>query len=279
MKTVCFVHNDLDGKCAGAIVKYYNPEAYVIEVSYNRPIPMSKVEDEVIICDFTPSKEDFDELLKRTSGNVTWIDHHQSSIEKFPEYTELKGIRKDTIPSGAMLTWQYYFPQQKPPEFVELVSDYDTWTHKYGSRTWYFVSGARMYKTSSNSQFWIDLIEKEEELKKVLEKGNVVYEYENNENAAYVRQYSFRIKFEGYDTIVCNAARKNSTLFDSLEPDFDIMMIFCVMGDKVRYSLYTSKDIDVSQIALKYGGGGHRKASGFITSYDELVNIIGKDRK
>ena len=42
------------------------------------------------------------------------------------------------------------------------------------------------------------------------------------------------------------------------------MIVFVYNGDKWKVSLYTKKDdIDVSIIAQKYGGGGHKKASGF----------------
>jgi nanoRNase/pAp phosphatase (c-di-AMP/oligoRNAs hydrolase) len=41
------------------------------------------------------------------------------------------------------------------------------------------------------------------------------------------------------------------------------MMPFCFDGKQWTYSMYTLKDINVSEIAKKYGGGGHKKAAGF----------------
>lgn len=41
-------------------------------------------------------------------------------------------------------------------------------------------------------------------------------------------------------------------------------LILTEKGKNVKGSLRTQKDVDVSQIAAKFGGGGHKKASGFV---------------
>jgi nanoRNase/pAp phosphatase (c-di-AMP/oligoRNAs hydrolase) len=46
----------------------------------------------------------------------------------------------------------------------------------------------------------------------------------------------------------------------------DALLTFCWLKDKWRISLYHAehrKDIDLSVIAVKYGGGGHKGACGF----------------
>jgi nanoRNase/pAp phosphatase (c-di-AMP/oligoRNAs hydrolase) len=53
-------------------------------------------------------------------------------------------------------------------------------------------------------------------------------------------------------------------MFDTVEEDYDIMMPFVFDGKRWTVSLYTKKkDIDVSELAKKHGGGGHRQAAGF----------------
>lgn len=278
MKTVCFTHNDLDGKCAGAIAKYFNPKTYVIECNYGTPLEIDKVEKELIICDFTPeTKEDFEALINKIGiDNIVWLDHHYKNYIKYPEYEGIKGIRVNTNPSGAMLTWQYYYPEKEAPMFVKLVSDYDTWTYEYGDKTRWFIAGMKIFRTASNSDLWIELIENENKLEEVLEKGKIIHSYIQQENAASARRSSFEIEFEGYKTIVCNVSRQNSTFFDSVIKDHDIMMTFNINKDMVYFSIYTTKEIDLSSIASKYGGGGHPKASGFYLPLSELEFILKK---
>lgn len=78
---------------------------------------------------------------------------------------------------------------------------------------------------------------------------------------------AFYREFEGYRAIVINKANTNSQIFDSADKDsFDIMMTCSYNGKIWTYSIYTEKEnIDVSKIAEKYGGGGHKKASAFRT--------------
>jgi oligoribonuclease NrnB/cAMP/cGMP phosphodiesterase (DHH superfamily) len=100
--------------------------------------------------------------------------------------------------------------------------------------------------------------------KKELEAGKIALKYRDNYYAGLVKAWSFFVNFEGYKAIACNAGSVSSQLFDIVEEEYDIMMPFVFNGKKWTVSLYTKKEnIDVSEIALKYGGGGHRKAAGF----------------
>jgi nanoRNase/pAp phosphatase (c-di-AMP/oligoRNAs hydrolase) len=55
-------------------------------------------------------------------------------------------------------------------------------------------------------------------------------------------------------------------------------MLFTFNGSKWVVSLYTKNpDIDVSEIAYRYGGGGHKAAAGFVT--DDILKIINNPKK
>jgi nanoRNase/pAp phosphatase (c-di-AMP/oligoRNAs hydrolase) len=45
-----------------------------------------------------------------------------------------------------------------------------------------------------------------------------------------------------------------------------IGLVYRVMGRTVDASIYSIGDVDVSEIAQRFGGGGHRNASGFSVS-------------
>jgi nanoRNase/pAp phosphatase (c-di-AMP/oligoRNAs hydrolase) len=40
-------------------------------------------------------------------------------------------------------------------------------------------------------------------------------------------------------------------------------VVYRVSGDRVDVSIYSIGNLDVSKIAQRYGGGGHRNAAGF----------------
>jgi nanoRNase/pAp phosphatase (c-di-AMP/oligoRNAs hydrolase) len=61
-----------------------------------------------------------------------------------------------------------------------------------------------------------------------------------------------------------NIGLAGSDWFDSVDSsEYDILLLFSTGNGRTwSYSIY-SETVDVSEIAKKYGGGGHKKASGF----------------
>ena len=96
-----------------------------------------------------------------------------------------------------------------------------------------------------------------------IEKGETIQTYRNNFNKGIIKSLSFFTEWEGYKVVCVNQGSTNSQIFDSVDEDYDIMAPFSFNGSEWRVSLYTKKDIDVSAIAVKYGGGGHAQAAGF----------------
>jgi hypothetical protein len=88
-------------------------------------------------------------------------------------------------------------------------------------------------------------------------------------DADIIRTRGFNLQFEGLTFLVLNTARCNSNTFAALdmpETGHDALMGFYFNGSKWTVSMYHAahrKDLDLSLIAVKYGGGGHRGACGF----------------
>lgn len=266
----CFYHSDMDGKCAGAIVRkaMMNQEDDGTGFSYHGinynddfPFEIIKPNEEVIIVDFSLQKEgEFEKLLGITE-NVIWIDHHKTAIERHGNLN-IRGIRQDGI-AGCELTWQYFFPDVAVPPVVKLLGDYDIWAFKFGDDTKKLQAGIMLYDTRPISKEWDRWLYPGYFPKEEIQKGEIALNYRDNYYASLVESWSFFVEFEGFKAIACNAGSVSSQLFDSVTEDYDIMMPFVFDGKQWTVSLYTKKDIDVSEIAKKYGGGGHKKAAGF----------------
>lgn len=279
----CFYHNDMDGKCAGAIVyKYYKvdrdfydeigEDCEFISINYNQDFPFETIrkDEAIIIVDFSLQKDgDFDKLLSITD-NVLWIDHHKSAIEKHEHLSDkVRGVRKDGI-SGCELTWNFFYPRDKMPKMVEMLGCYDVWDFSaYGDDLNKIQTGTRLYNTKPESSIWYSWLSTGEfeldRIAEVLHKGTTALAYRDSVNASMIKSWSWYTSFEGYRAIVCNQGSTSSQLFDTVDPDtYDIMMPFIFDGKQWTVSIYTKRDdIDVSEIAARYGGGGHKKAAGF----------------
>jgi len=275
---LCIYHNDLDGKCAAAIVNYKYPDCKMLEMDYKNDYNLEEIakEDKIFILDF--ALQPLNQMLKlwEINKNVVWIDHHKSNIDFCTINTivnNINGIR-EIGKSGCELTWEYLFPERKIPLTVKLLGRYDVYDFT-DDRTLPFQYGMRLLDTKPNSEEWkvhfhkyIDLtVEKYiEYIQSIVDEGNIVLKYISEEDELYCKQYAFPMTFEGYNCVVLNRGLSNVKVFDSRSKDYQIMIAYVFDGRKYAVSLYTiDTTIDVSAIAKKYKGGGHKSAAGFVT--------------
>jgi len=105
----------------------------------------------------------------------------------------------------------------------------------------------------------------------LLENGRILQSYQQRTDAGMMHR-SFLVEWEGLKFLALTTARCNSLTFaskDVPEAGHDALMGFHFNGKTWTVSLYHSKhrtDLDLSKIAVKYGGGGHRGACGFMAS-------------
>ncbi len=272
----CFYHKtDLDGHCSGAIVKMRHPECEMIGVDYaDNMIDLTKkytfMTGEVIfVVDFSFPRSDMEGLS--INNDLHWIDHHKSAIEKMEGF-ECQGIQENGK-SGCELTWDYLNPEVEMPLAVKLLGRYDVWDHR-DNLVLPFQYGFRTFEeTLPDSPVWSMFLKLDspgtmDDIHDVIKTGNIIMNYEFKQNEMYAKGMSFEVEFEGFRAIAINKAFSNSKIFDSVyDPDkHDIMIIFGYKPGTIKYTLFAKKpEIDVSEIAKKYGGGGHKGAAGFFS--------------
>ncbi|EKQ56803.1 MULTISPECIES: DHHA1 domain-containing protein [unclassified Clostridium] len=280
----CFYHNDSDGKCSGfwihkslMITDSYAKE--FIEIDYRTKFPMKSIypNEQVYIVDFSISPDDMIELLKITK-DVTWIDHHKTSIEKYKDFEpEIRGVRYDGV-AGCMLTYCYLnhmtqkgqkniipfnlLMTEAAPMFTKLIADWDVWKFDFGDNTRYFQIAFDAYDFSPSSKNWLKFFKKVNFEQEMIHEGVVMAKYRDSWAKEYIKM-GFDTIFEGHKCFAVNLGMANSDYFKSIKQGkYEIFMLFSFDGDLFKISMY-SDSVDVSKIAIKYGGGGHKGASGF----------------
>lgn len=104
----------------------------------------------------------------------------------------------------------------------------------------------------------------------LLENGRILQRYQQRNDAGMMHR-SFLVEWEGLKFLALTTARCNSLTFaskDKPETGHDALMGLYFDGKGWTVSLYHAehrKDLDLSLIAVKHGGGGHRGACGFKT--------------
>lgn len=292
----CFYHNDLDGRCAGAIVSHFtgnsNSEDF-IEVDYNCVLPIDNIKrnEEVYFVDYSFTKERFTEfivpLCNDIGAKVIWIDHHATSmplktIAVSMGITTLLSVRH----SGAWLTWKYFqtlrenYQEFLVPFFVRLVDDYDRWMYNYPV-TGCFKFGMDSVDHGALDEIWADffndlILFKEYKIEKgrssisnIIKKGEIIKGYVDASNLAYRDSFAYESEFEGYKCLVVNQ-KTNSLIFGDKMDKYQICIVWAYDGKRYQYSLFsTDKSVNCAKLAEKYSGGGHPGAAGFTS--DKLV--------
>ena len=156
------------------------------------------------------------------------------------------------------------------PMFTKYVADYDVWSFEYGDDTRHFHVGFDVYDKAPEDKIWQTLLE-EDITENIIEEGRIIIKYRDNLAKEYCESKGFETEFEGHKVFAMNIGLAGSDWFKSIDDgSYDILMPFSYNGKSGNwsYSMY-SKTTDVSVIAKKYGGGGHKGASGFIL--DRLI--------
>jgi len=281
---ICFHHNDLDGICAGAIVKKFCPKCAMYQIDYSDEFPFKMIKrgDTVYMVDF--SIEPFSDMLKLNKlCNLIWIDHHPTAIKASEEHDiKIEGIRKVGI-SGCELTWIYLTEKATPnfsglnafsmPLAVRLLGRYDVWDLNFSPEVLPFQEGMKLYtpkEVEPSSPLWKTLLKGGDNIQPIIENGKKLLKYRKSQDEKYAKKFSFEGIFEGLKAIFVNRGLANSLLLESVfnPKKHDIMVVFCMLPDK-RWTVNLYSDIpkiNCGEIAFKYGGGGHDRAAGFITN-------------
>jgi len=266
-------HNDLDGRCAAAIVvlKYQGKikeSVQCAEVDYKDAdgFDVTRIQrnETVYIVDFSFKPEKMKEITEVTKA-IYWIDHHKTA-QRY-EYT-FEGLRdfSDKGAAGCELTWKFVMGNAPMPRPVALIGDYDAWRLKEAPESINFYEGLKLYSVNPhNQEFWVKLFSDETLMKTITEKGASGIQYRNQ----YVRHinghYGYETEIGGHKAWACNIYAFGSAGLGDRFKNYPVSISYIYDGHNYTVSLY-SETVDVGEIAKKHGGGGHKGAAGFVTN-------------
>lgn len=268
---LCIYHlADHDGKGSAAIVKSVYPEIELYGFNHDMEVPYELIakHDMIVVCDIALPLDYMFELSEKK--DFTWIDHHVSVINKYEERLQqgakpIKGLRK--VGTAAIeLTWNYFYPDRQVPLGVELLAKNDLFELS-DPRVRSFEYAMQSYGVNNPADLiWKSIFDGSLDINEMVQDGDRILAWINVRNFRLARMMAFEAEFEGLKCICANMPQGYSSFFDSLEniKDYDVMINF-YMNKNRHWSLsfYTSKaNVDVSKIAEKFGGGGHKGAAG-----------------
>ncbi|OGN32900.1 MAG: hypothetical protein A3I39_00540 [Candidatus Yanofskybacteria bacterium RIFCSPLOWO2_02_FULL_47_9b] len=261
-KILVFYHGGCwDGFTAAWVAhKKFGDEAEYIAADFNQ-VPDVKGKD-IYMVDISVSDhpEDIKKLLE--SNRVVLIDHHVTRQNLIPLFKE-SHFALDR--SGAMLTWEYFYPGQQPPMLIEYVQDEDLWNWKVPFSN-NIMTAVRLNELTFQNWDRIAMdLEDEEKKNQYIEKGKLLNDYFNSLCDSLIEDMTILVDFEGHKIYAINVPHMFASVIGHMlaKKSGTFAIMWRLEPDGVHASMRSVEDFDVSVIAKKYGGGGHKNAASF----------------
>lgn len=268
-----------DGFACAFIVWYYYKQKFGIDIANNISyIPcvhqnevseefINKIKDKnVLMCDFSYN---YDLLIKLidVSESFMILDHHKTAEANLKNIScSLKIF--DMKKSGCGITWDFFFPNSDMPAFLKHIQDRDIWSYAVPN-TLEFIT--YFYQKNFDFELWESYIDNTL-VKKAVKIGGTWLNYQkkiieetiNSCASTIVHEIDNKHVTVAYCNVPYFKSDIGNKLFDKFpNADFSCVWDFDLYRDQTLFSLRsTNERMDVSTIAKKIGGGGHRNASG-----------------
>ncbi len=276
----CFYHAGCpDGfGAAWSVRQAWGEDAWYVARSHDDRVRLADCEDAIVaFVDIAPAREELLELAEHAAQLIV-LDHHVTARDRLASDSALVNrieadgheLHFDLQHSGAVLAWRYFHPDEPVPDLLRYVEDQDLWNWELPDSD---AINAALASYPREFSVWNRLAEKPiEELAREgrpILRANRIEVERRLEHAQPVAIGSRRIE-------AVNASSNRSQIGHELAARARFGepwgLVYRVEGTEVFATLYSIGDLDVSRIALEFGGGGHKNASGFHVSLERWLS-------
>ena len=267
---VILYHKDLDG-FSGAWVAWrkFKNKADYLPVDYNGIIPNGFKNKEIYLIDFCYPRKEMAELLKNNKKLIA-IDHHISRKDDIKTSTD---FLYDVNHSGATLAWKYFYPKNPVPKLLLYIEDIDLWRFKLPrSREILAYLDICDFDFKLWNKFFRDF-EGGGNILNYIKEGKIILKYQGHLIKTLIKSGKEAV-FEGKKAFAVNSQILESEIGEFIYKNKKVIgVIYSSRNGSIKVSLRSDKE-DVSKLAKKYGGGGHKAAAGFV--FIPILNFHGK---
>jgi len=289
-KNIIYFHYPCnDGLAAAWIAKLKllkeDPDLDLRPYSHGDKLDLTLEDKTIYFLDMAPAIENYKILNEKNS--VIVLDHHKSNQRDY-ESLDDKNVSFDMNLSGAGLAWQWFFPNEAIPLFLQMIQGRDLFKFDIEHIN-EFCEALNLEMLSNKNiekQFKIfdDLYYNKNKLNEYIDLGKPLLKQKQlkvqmlgNINIKNIYIY------EGHKLCMVNvdsdyASDLGSNLSSRPECDFAILWNYDHINEKYNVSMRSSNKVDVSVICKKFGGGGHPNASGCKLEEHPVI-VFGKKKK
>ena len=287
----CIYH----GNCADGFGSAYAVRDFAIRhdltvefyaASYGQE-PPDVLDKRVVMVDFS-YKRPVLEIMSEKAQSILILDHHKSAAEDLKGYPKppidppgrkgwlpLRGIcaEFDMGRSGAGMTWDHFCGGPRPA-LINHIEDRDLWRFALPKTR---DIQAAVFSYPYDFAVWDQLMLRDTD--DLAAEGEAIMRKQMKDIAEFIEATGHEITIDGHKVPALNApyfwSSEAGNIMAKNKP-----FAACYWRDKDGYvfSLRSNDDgLDVSEIAVKFGGGGHRNAAGFKVSSLAALSTIKEE--
>jgi len=289
MKKTCLYHADCpDGfGAAWAVWKSWGDGATFKPRHHDDPLAPEAFRGGVVaFVDMAPPRDALAALVKEAQ-QVVVLDHHVSSLKRYQSEPALvpelsrngHRVHFDLAHSGAILAWEHFHAGKPAPSLLLYVEDRDLWKQSLPHSEEVNAAINSYPRTFADWDLLATM-----SVETLAQEGAPIL---RSQRAEVLRSLEFahpaRLGDERDDRIeAVNARDQRSTIGHELAQRARYGrpwgLVYRILGDRVDVSIYSTDDLDVAQVAVAFGGGGHKNAAGFSMSLrDWLERVVASD--
>lgn len=277
MKYLCIYHsNCADGFGSALVVKMWLDKLAIPEedrefmpAHYGDKAP-DVTGKNVVVVDFSYPRETLLEMHEKAM-NLVVIDHHKTAKDA------LGGLYFcffDMLQSGAMLTWNHFFPHgyvgsSETPKLIEYIQDRDLWAWSLENSK---EVSAALQSLPMTFEAWEPYLD-DEKIQELIIQGSSILRYQQQQVEKISKTQLPMIHLCGHNVPCVNTTTLISEIGGEISKNHPFAVMYFDTSDHRIYSLRSQKNegVDVSEVAKQFGGGGHRNAAGFTIGREEML--------
>jgi len=274
MKKLCIYHgNCADGFTAAWAVWKKHPDTEFHAGIYQQD-PPDCTDRDVIMVDFSYKRPVLMEIATQAK-TVLILDHHKSAEADLVDLPENVTAFFDMNRSGAMMAWEYFHPDKIPSFLIKHVQDRDLWRFSMEQTRAFQANLFSMEYTFENWDMVNNICADDYNYWSFVQAGEAIERKHFKDIKELIKVAGTRSTIAGFDVPTLNAPYFFSSdaghILGKGEP---FAACYWDTPEGRVYSLRSEDGAqDVSEIAVLFGGGGHKHAAGFTLSSDDLHRL------
>lgn len=273
---VIFHANCTDGlAAAGCAYQIFADTAEYIPMHYDQEPDLNRFTNKLVyILDFSFKRNIFNAIVE-VAKRVVMLDHHKTAFEEFAgnnreHYTitsDSVEVLLDNNRSGALLAWNHFNPLQvdNAPLIIRAIDDRDRWQFKL-DKTKEINEGLRFVAHTVKDYA---LAIEDDDVDTLIRIGSILVVKTDQQVKGTMKNARIAQDENGHKFAIVNCpssitSELGNTLCKELDIDYALMYTINEAERKTIYSLRSVAHFDVSEIAKKRGGGGHKNAAGYV---------------